>query len=33
MHESERGIHLKIIMSDEASFDLEGYVNEQNCRI
>ena len=23
----------KIIFSDEAHFDLSGYINEQNCRI
>ena len=29
MHE----FHQKIIMSDEAHFDFEVYVNKQNCRI
>ena len=33
MHENEPGFHWKIIMSDEAHFHLEGYVNQQNCRI
>ena len=25
--------HQKIFFSDEAHFDLDGYVNKQNCRI
>ena len=33
MHENETEFHRKIIMSDEAHFGLEGYVNKQNCRI
>ena len=26
-------ILVKIIFSDEAHFDIDGYVNKQNCRI
>ena len=33
MHENQPEFHRKIIMSDEAHFHLEGYVNKQNCRI
>ena len=33
MHENEHEFHRKIIMSDEAHFQLEGDVNKQYCRI
>ena len=33
MHENEPKFQRKIIMSDEAHFHLEGYVNKQNCCI
>lgn len=31
--EQQQGLSKKIIFSDEAHFDLNGYVNKQNCRI
>ena len=31
--EQQQGFSKKIIFSDEAHFDLNGYVNKQNCRI
>ena len=33
IQENEPEFHRKIIMSEEAHFYLEGYVNKQNCRI
>ena len=33
MHEDAPEFHRKIIFSDKAHFHLEGYVNNQNCRI
>ena len=33
MHENEPEFYRKIIMSDEAYFQLGIYVNKQNCRI
>ena len=32
MRKNKPEFHWKIIMSDEAHFYLEGYVNKQNCR-